>query len=156
MASGQCEVVGLCDVDDRQITATADKVSTVTRDTPRRYRDYRELLAKEKPEIVIVATPDHWHALPTIAAVNAGAHVYVEKPIAHTIGEGQAMVRAARGANRVVQVGTHRRTSPHSINPTTRISANAGPIFSMRFRRAAGPFPISRKGIVRRIVPCSA
>src|SRR5262245_43521258 len=57
MASGQCEVVGLCDVDDRQITATASKVASVTSDTPRRYREYRELLAKEKPEIVIVATP---------------------------------------------------------------------------------------------------
>jgi hypothetical protein len=94
MASKQCEVVGLCDVDERQIAATAAKVATDTGDKPRHYRDYRELLAKEKPEIVIVATPDHWHALPTIAAVNAGAHVYVEKPIAHTIGEGQAMVRA--------------------------------------------------------------
>ncbi len=78
IASGECEVVGVCDVDQRQIDATVDKVAKLTREVPRKYRDYRELLAKEKPDIVIVATPDHWHALPTIAAVKAGAHVYVE------------------------------------------------------------------------------
>jgi predicted dehydrogenase len=58
MASGRCEIVGLCDVDDRQIAATADKMGKVSRDTPKRYRDYRELLAQEKPDIVIVATPN--------------------------------------------------------------------------------------------------
>jgi predicted dehydrogenase len=71
-------------------------------------------LDREKPEIVIVATPDHWHALPTIAALKAGAHVYLEKPIGHTINEGRAMVKAARQQDRVVQVGTHRRVSPHN------------------------------------------
>jgi predicted dehydrogenase len=115
MASGQCEIVGVCDVDERQLKPTLDKITKQSGDQPRGYRDYRELLAKEKPEIVIVATPDHWHALPTIAAVKAGAHVYVEKPICHTIGEGRAMVKAARANNRVVQVGTHRRLSPHLI-----------------------------------------
>lgn len=116
MASGQCEVVGLCDVDQRQLDPSFEKVVKLSGEQPRKYRDYRELLAKEKPEIVIVATPDHWHALPTIAAVKAGAHVYVDKPTAHTIGESQAMVKAARANNRVVQVGTHRRTSPHTIH----------------------------------------
>ena len=97
------------------------------------YADYRELLAKEKPDIVIVATPDHWHALPTIAAVKAGAHVYVEKPIAHTIAEGRAMVKAARAAGRVVQVGTHRRTSPHTIQAREFIrSGKVGQIGMMR------------------------
>ncbi|MFN9298712.1 MAG: Gfo/Idh/MocA family protein, partial [Acidobacteriota bacterium] len=54
------------------------------------------MIQREKPDIVIVATPDHWHALPTIAALKAGAHVYVEKPISHTLREGSAMLRAAR------------------------------------------------------------
>jgi len=63
-----------------------------------------------------VATPDHWHPLITIEAVNAGAHVYVEKPIGHTIEEGRAMVNASRAADRVVQVGTHRRISPHNVS----------------------------------------
>lgn len=114
IASGACAIVGLCDVDRRQLDAATERVHRSTGASPRGYRDYRELLEKEKPEIVIVATPDHWHALPTIAAVKAGAHVYVEKPTAHTIGESQAMLRAARAHQRVVQVGTHRRTSPHT------------------------------------------
>ena len=69
LASRQCEVVGLCDVDDRQVASTVEKISKVTGDQPRKYRDYRALLAKEKPGIVIVVTRDHYHALPTIAAV---------------------------------------------------------------------------------------
>ena len=73
------------------------------------------MLDKEKPDICIVATPDHWHPLIMIAAVQNGAHVYVEKPIGHTIMEGRAMVNAARATDRVVQVGTHRRVAPSNI-----------------------------------------
>jgi predicted dehydrogenase len=114
--AGESEVVAICDVDQRQLDAALAKLGPLTRDQPRRYEDYRDLLAREKPEIVIVGTPDHWHALPMIAAVRAGAHVYVEKPIGHTILEGRAMVNAARSAGAVVQVGTHRRASPHNIS----------------------------------------
>jgi predicted dehydrogenase len=116
MASGACEVVALCDVDSRQFEATLKNVAAGTGDAPKTFKDYRELLSQAKPEIVIVGTPDHWHALPTIAAVKAGAHVYVEKPIGHTVMEGRAMVNAARAANRVVQVGTHRRIAPHNVS----------------------------------------
>lgn len=116
MASGQCSIIGLCDVDGRFLSRTLERVKKEAGDEPRIYKDYRELLQKEKPEICIVATPDHWHALQTIDAVKAGAHVYVEKPISHTIREGRAMVKAARAANRVVQVGTHRRVSPHNVS----------------------------------------
>ena len=116
MASGQCEIVGLCDVDARQFEPTMANVRAGTGDSPKTFKDYRELLAQTKPEIAIVGTPDHWHALPMIAAVKAGAHVYVEKPIGHTILEGRAMVNAARAAGRVVQVGTHRRISPHNVS----------------------------------------
>jgi len=116
MASGACQITALCDVDRRFLDRTLERVRKETGDAPRPYKDFRELLDKEKPEICIVGTPDHWHALMTIAAVKAGAHVYVEKPISHTIKEGQAMVRAARAAGRVVQVGTHRRVSPHNLS----------------------------------------
>jgi predicted dehydrogenase len=116
MASGECKLVGLCDVDDRQLDPTAERVTRESGDQPKKYKDFRELLEREKPEICIIATPDHWHPLITIAAVRAGAHVYVEKPISHTIKEGRAMVNAARDTNRVVQVGTHRRISPHNVS----------------------------------------
>jgi predicted dehydrogenase len=116
MASGACQIVGLCDVDLRMLLPTAERVTKETGDRPATYRDYRELLQEEKPEIAIVATPDHWHPLITIAAVKAGAHVYVEKPISHTVLEGRAMVKAARETGKLVQVGTHRRLSPHNVS----------------------------------------
>jgi predicted dehydrogenase len=116
MASGECKVVGMCDVDQNQLDPATEKVKSLTADDPRKYKDYRELIKKERPEIVIVGTPDHWHALPTIEAVNSGAHVYVEKPISHTLLEGRAMVNAARANRRIVQVGTHRRVAPHLVN----------------------------------------
>ena len=116
MASGSCEIVALCDVDARQFEPTLATIRAGTGDTPKLFKDYRELLAAIKPDIAIIGTPDHWHALPMIAAVRAGAHVYVEKPIAHTVAEGRAMVNAARATGRVVQVGTHRRVSPHNIS----------------------------------------
>jgi predicted dehydrogenase len=116
MAAGQSDVVALSDVDENQLSLAAAEVEKLSGAQPRRYKDYREMLPKEKPEIVIVGTPDHWHALVMIAAVEAGAHVYVEKPISHTVREGRAMLNAAREANRVVQVGTHRRISPHNVS----------------------------------------
>lgn len=116
MASGECTIVGLCDVDQRFLQRTVERVTKELGDTPKAYGDYRELLAQEKPDICIVGTPDHWHALQTIDAVKAGAHVYVEKPISHTILEGRAMVRAARATGKTVQVGTHRRVSPHNVS----------------------------------------
>ena len=73
VASGAVELVGMCDVDDLQLAKSLADISRKTTDQPKKYRDFRELIAKEKPEIVIVATPDHWHPLITIAAVKAGA-----------------------------------------------------------------------------------
>ena len=116
MASGECKITALCDVDERYLQTTRERVTQLTGDKPKTYRDYRELFAREAVDIAIVATPDHWHPLITIEAVKAGAHVFVEKPIGHTIQEGRAMVNAARAADRKVQVGTHRRISPHNVS----------------------------------------
>ena len=115
IAAKNCKVVALCDVDTRHLDQVEQEVKTLNGDRPKRYKDYRELITQEKPEIVIIGTPDHWHALPMIMAVQNGAHVYVEKPIGHTVNEGKAMLKAARDHHRVVQVGTHRRVSPHNL-----------------------------------------
>lgn len=116
IGSERANVVGLCDVYERPMKASADEVEGLNGDKPRLYADHRELLRKERPEIVIVATPDHWHALPTIDALEAGAHVYVEKPTSYTIPESRAMVEAAKATGRVVQVGLHRRIGPHHVS----------------------------------------
>lgn len=109
------EVVSLCDVDKRMLAEAADIVAgrQLSKKKPRTYTDYREMLKEKDLDIVIIATPDHWHALPTIAAVQAGADVYVQKPIGVDVLECQAMVAAARKHQRVVQVGTQRRSTPH-------------------------------------------
>jgi len=109
------EVVSLCDVDKKMLSEAAEMVAArqASKRAPRTYGDYREMLKKQELDIVHVATPDHWHALPMIAAVQAGADVYVEKPISVDVAEGQAMVAAARKYKRVVQVGTQRRSTPH-------------------------------------------
>src|SRR5262245_47536208 len=111
------EVVSLCDVDKAMLTNAAEQVAArqETRKALRTYGDYREMLKEKDLDIVLIATPDHWHCLPMIAAVEAGADVYVQKPISVDVREGQAMVAAARKHNRVVQVGTQRRSTPHLI-----------------------------------------
>jgi predicted dehydrogenase len=76
-------------------------------------RDFRRVLDRKDVDAVLVATPDHWHAIPTVLACRAGKDVYVEKPLAHNVREGRAMVTAARQHNRVVQTGTQHRSSPH-------------------------------------------
>jgi predicted dehydrogenase len=116
LAAGRSNVVALCDADGRTLATAADQVGDMTNQAPKTYQDYRELLDKEKPDVVIVATPDHWHALPAIAALRAGAHVYLEKPTGHTVAESRAIVKAARESKRVVQVGLHRRIGPHHVS----------------------------------------
>lgn len=114
--SGECTITAICDVDQSHLDGAAKEIEEMTGKKPKIYKDYRELLNKENPEIVINGTPDHWHPLITIEAVDKGAHVYVEKPISHTLKEGRAMVNAARANNRMVQVGTHRRVGHHNIS----------------------------------------
>lgn len=112
------EVVSLCDVDSRMLEEAADIMAArqQSRRRPRTYKDYRELLAEKDLDVVIIATPDHWHALPMIDAVKSGVDVYVQKPISVDVVEGQAMLAAARKYGRVVQVGTQRRSTPHIID----------------------------------------
>ncbi len=117
------EVVSLCDVDSRMLAEAADMTATrqVSKKRPRTYADYRKMLAEKDLDLVLIATPDHWHALTMIAAVQAGAHVYCQKPISVDVVEGKAMLAAARKYKRVVQIGTQRRSTPHLIEARDQI-----------------------------------
>ena len=117
------EVVSLCDVDSAMLRDAAGQVAArqASKKTPRTFGDYRTMLAERDLDVVIVATPDHWHALPAIAAVEAGADVYVEKPVSVDVVEARAMVAAARKHGRVVQVGTQRRSTPHLVEAREEI-----------------------------------
>ena len=143
MASGRCQFVGLADVDANVLEVSGEQVNDLSGDTPKLYRDYRELLEKEKPDVVIIATPDHWHALNTIDSLKAGAHVFVEKPTGHTINESKAMLRVARETGRVVQVGLHRRIGPHHVSGMKFLRSGAvGTVGMVRlFADSAGTGP---------------
>ncbi|GAC1466456.1 MAG: Gfo/Idh/MocA family oxidoreductase [Isosphaeraceae bacterium] len=107
------DLVAVCDVDDKHTSETAERIKKHSGHAPATARDYREMLDDKRVDAVIIATPDHWHALPTIHAVQAGKDVYVEKPVAHNVAEGQAMIKAARKYNKIVAVGTQQRSSSH-------------------------------------------
>ena len=103
------EIVAVCDVYEKNRLAAQQSVG----ESCKAYADFRELLDQKDIDAVLVATPDHWHAIPTVLSCEAGKDVYVEKPLAHNIREGRAMVDAARRYDRVVQTGIQQRSAAH-------------------------------------------
>ena len=108
---GGTEIVAVCDVDSEHLSAAADEIEKLQASRPKQIKDYRELLDLPELDAVIIGTPPHWHALPFIAAVEKGLHVYCEKPLAYDIREGRAMVDAAKASKSIVQIGFQRRQS---------------------------------------------
>ncbi len=113
VASGKATVVALCDVDLNHLKSSIQEVEKLQGQAPKGFGDFRRMLEDEKLDIVVIATPDHWHALIAIAACGAGCDIYLEKPVSHTLREGRAIVAAARKYGRIVQIGTHRRSGVH-------------------------------------------
>jgi predicted dehydrogenase len=105
----ECPIV--CDVDDRQLAEGVKLVEDQRKTKPDTVKDFRRVLERKDVDVLLVATPDHWHALPTVLGCQAGKDIYVEKPLATSIAEGRAMLEAARRHNRVVQMGAQRRSS---------------------------------------------
>lgn len=110
--NAQVEFVSLADPNAKALDTTRRLIAKHQASAPRTFADFRELLASRHHDIVIVATPDHWHAVPAIEAMKAGADVFLEKPISLDVIEGEALVAAARKYKRVVQVNTQRRSNP--------------------------------------------
>jgi predicted dehydrogenase len=132
------EIVALCDVYDPICAQRKEELGG----TPTTYSDYRKMIESEKLDGVVIGTPDHWHALQTIDACRAGLDVYVEKPLAYTIHEGSRMVKVARETKRVVQVGTHRRSSKMLAELAERVQAGEfGHITVVRAYRLSNMFP---------------
>lgn len=111
-------VVAICDVDQNHLNDVSELIAKRQKSgkKPKLYIDYRKMLENSNLDIVLIGSPDHWHALQCIAALKAGAHVYVQKPTSVDVMEGEAMVAAARKYNRLVQVGTQRKSTPHLID----------------------------------------
>ncbi len=108
-----CAVV--CDVDDSHLAKGLELCAKSDRPKPDTVKDFRRVLDRKDVDIVLIATPDHWHALPTVLACQAGKDVYVEKPLARTIDEGRAMLTAAQKHHRIVQMGSQWRSCQHII-----------------------------------------
>jgi predicted dehydrogenase len=104
--------VALCDIDETVLNQRSHELATKYKSKPKLYKDFRKLLEQKDVDAVIIGTPDHWHCLQTIYALEAGKDVYVEKPMANTIGECNLMVQASEKYKRIVQVGQQQRSSP--------------------------------------------
>jgi predicted dehydrogenase len=125
-------IIHVCDV-DRQRLATAAKNAAVEGREPATTSDMRRLLENKDLSAVFIATPDHWHAPASILALDAGKHVYVEKPCSHNIREGRLMIDAARRARKICQVGTQSRSTEMNMTAMRMIQENAiGEVLSVR------------------------
>src|SRR5437899_4200467 len=112
------EIISICDP-DKHMLAEAVEIAVQrqkSKKQPRTYADYREMLKEKDLDIVLVGSPDHWHALHAIAAMESGADVYCQKPISRDVLEGEAMLDRARRYNAIVQIGTQRKSTPHVLD----------------------------------------
>jgi predicted dehydrogenase len=126
-------IVAICDIDQRLLPEAAAEIEKLTGKRPATETEYRKILDNKDIDAVSIATPNHWHALMTIWACQAGKDVYVEKPVSHTIEEGRKMVEAARKYNRVVQTGTQARSQTATRNAMSYINdGEMGKIYMAR------------------------
>ena len=121
MQQPNVEIGYICDVDSRAAELTAMLVSKDQGKTPKIVTDFRDLLKDKDVDVLVCAAPNHWHAPATILACNAGKHVYVEKPCSYSAQEGEWAVQAARKNDRVVQMGTQRRSWPALVKAIAKI-----------------------------------
>ena len=117
------EVGYICDVDERAMAKAINEVNEITKKKPKGVKDFRTILDDKSLDALIIAAPDHWHAPAAILACSAGKHVYVEKPCSHNPREGELLVAAARKNDRVVQMGSQRRSWPKLMEVVHELKA---------------------------------
>ncbi|MDE0620999.1 MAG: Gfo/Idh/MocA family oxidoreductase [Bryobacterales bacterium] len=120
-ANAGMNVGAVVDIDQSVAEKAVAYTKQYQQDAPKEYRDLRDMLADKEIDVVTIATTNHWHALSTIWAVQAGKDVYCEKPASHNIWEGRKMVEAARKYKRIVQVGQQSRSTPFKIEAIQRL-----------------------------------
>ena len=113
----------VCDVDENILRKFADRVQQEMGESAATDKDFRRILEQKDVDAITIATPDHWHAPMAIAALQSGKHVYVEKPCSHNPAEGEMLVRAQQKYQKLVQMGTQQRSSPHTIEIVEKIHA---------------------------------
>jgi len=142
------EVIAICDVDKNQREGAADVVQQRIKGAkrPKFYGDYRKMLAENQLDIVLIGSPDHWHALQAIEAIKSGANVYLQKPISVDVIEGEAILAAARKYNKAVQIGTQRRSTPHILEVKDRI-VDAGLLGKVSHVEMRCDYPMRRRTV---------
>jgi predicted dehydrogenase len=128
------EVRYVCDIDDAALASGINRVEQKTGKKPEGIKDFRRAIDDKSIDAIVMGTPDHWHALPTIYACQAGKDVYVEKPDGHNILEGQTMVAAAKKYGRIVQLGTQSRSGQHFLSVIDYLKTGA--LGNVRFAKA--------------------
>jgi predicted dehydrogenase len=109
------EVGYICDVDDKVIEKTSAQIEQMSGKKPKAFKDVRKMLEEKDLDAIVIAAPDHWHAPAALMGVKAGKHVYVEKPCSHSPAEGEMLVAAAAKYNKLIQMGSQRRSFPKVI-----------------------------------------
>jgi len=137
---GEVDIVAVCDVDRRNLEAAA----RLAGGNVRKEKDFRAVLDAKDIDAVVIAPPDHWHAIPAIRACEAGKDVYVEKPLGQNIREGRLVADAARKHERIVAIGTQQRSGPHFIEAVRRIQA--GEIGKVTFVNAWNAWTTTQMG----------
>ena len=120
-----CEVITLCDVDKHAIETCIKTVTNVQTRAPKGEKDLRKILEDKQIDAVVVATPDHWHTPAALLALQAGKHVYLEKPVSYCPREGEMLIEAAAKYGKVVQIGTQRRSWPKVIEAIQEVKNGA-------------------------------
>ena len=133
LANSEIDCPIVCDIDDARIAKAVELVEGQRNHKPDTVKDFRRVIDRDDVDIVLVVTPDHWHALPTVYACQAGKDVYCEKPLGKTIGEGRAMLEAMKRHERIVQMGTQWRSGAHYGEAVDFVhSGKLGPIRQVR------------------------
>jgi predicted dehydrogenase len=162
LGEARAEVVALCDVDAERLARTCERVKKARAEAGGgpagaavfTTAEYRELIARPDIDAVVIATPDHWHALVAIEAARAGKHIYMEKPLSLTIPEGRAIVRAVEAAGVVCQIGSQQRSSGEFLR-MVELARNGffGAITSVKVGLPAGAGPLVTAPMAPQAVP---
>jgi predicted dehydrogenase len=143
------EVGFVCDVDSKVVEKTIAEIEKLTGKKPKGYTDIRKMLEEKDMDALMVATPDHWHAPATLLAVKAGKHVYVEKPCSHNPHEGEILVQAAQKYNKLIQMGSQRRSFPKVIQAIQELKEGIiGNVYFAKGWYAAARKPIGTGKII--------
>ena len=134
LKNSEVEVVALCDVDENVLQEKTSELEKAKIKKPKWYSDYRKMLDDKDVDIVIIATPDHWHCLQLVDSVNAGKDVYCEKPIANSVAECEVMLSKVNSSDRMVQIGQWQRSQPHFVDAINYV--HSGKLGQIRLAKA--------------------